>query len=79
LSLGKQIARWGAGVFAGGLGVFVYFSFFNAPYAGASGAGLAGLGAGLAVLGAMMAMGLGALIALIGFIVWRLKGRQKPL
>ena len=78
LSRSKQSLLWGLALFAVGLAIFVYLSVFDAPYAGASGAGLAGLGAGLAVLGAMILMALGLLLAVVAMIIaWVIKRRQR--
>jgi len=69
----NKIALFGCAVAAAGLLVFIYFSYFTPVYAGASGAGMAGLGAGMAVLFGLVALALGAAVAAVSFLVGRIR------
>ena len=59
----NKIAAFGCTVALAGLLVCIYFYFFTPVYAGASGAGMAGLGSAFGILAGMIALALGSVIA----------------
>ncbi len=65
-----RFALAGGIIAAAGLVVCLYAYFLVPPYAGASGAGMAGLGSAFAMIGGMLAIGIGLLVAL-GALLWK--------
>ncbi len=77
----NKIATFGCTVALAGFLVCIYFYFFTPVYAGASGAGMAGLGSALAILAGMIVLALGTVIAMISFLVGRIRtsrARRRP-
>ena len=78
LTIYNKIAAFGCTVAAAGFLACIYFYFFTPVYAGASGAGMAGLGSGLAILAGMIALALGSMIAVISFLVGLIRTNRRP-
>lgn len=70
------VAFCGIGLLLAGLVLFVYATVFEGPYAGASGAGMAGLPSAMRVLAALAMLAVGGLTALVAGLAYFLRRRR---